>query len=742
MPEVSFGPAVSTSSGATLTLLYDRIDYDATNGWLVNPRVRFYSKSGWSDSVNSMSSGGSAINGGQFHSGTINGGTREWAVSAKGVPLTYGSETNYTFAVTVTNLSFYSGDSSSVTRTWTIAFPARPYQKPNPASSFTNTLVTDNRADLSWVANYTGGNGATPWNNQYIDRTETGDWSGAVQVAALGWEPTSWSDTSLQPNRRYNYRHRATNPAGSSPYAYAPNSLYTKPAAPTQVAATKQADGSIKVTATNAAPWADAFEFSDSPDGTSWTVLTSSAASTEYVHNAPTPSVTHRYRVRAKTPDGKWSDYSTTSNVVQLQAPPNPPSWKPAEAAYDTTSPITTAWTHSPVDTTPQTAYEAQRRTSTDNGATWSAWTTTGKTTSTTQARTWAASTFPQGVLVEMQVRTWGAHATASSWSSTLLFRTSARPVAGITSPAANAVVTGKTVTLGWNYADAEDTAQSAFEVTLWKGTERVGGAWQTSGAAKTYSIPTALEDDSSYRADLRVRDGHGLWSDITNVTFSVNFLPPPAPTVDASWDQQTGALSLTIGNPDPSGGAPAAVSNDVYRDGVLIATNVNLNTTFIDRIAPVNGGTYWVDAVSALPSEGRTVVEVDPDPEVRRRFWLNAGIGWTKVASFWANVKRGQTRGRKRSLDYFSGRELEVETIGEGRVSKLRVTGTILLTEDSPNDFWDVAEAETGACYRDRFGTWFVSVEPIDADADVDIAAQISVSMTETDYVDPVWGA
>ena len=102
MPEVSFGPAVSTGSGATLYLLYDRIDHDQVNAWLVNPRVKFYSQTGWNDNINTMSSGGSAINGAQFHSGTINGGWREWGVSAKAVPLTYGSPTNVTFSVTDT----------------------------------------------------------------------------------------------------------------------------------------------------------------------------------------------------------------------------------------------------------------------------------------------------------------------------------------------------------------------------------------------------------------------------------------------------------------------------------------------------------------------------------------------------------------------------------------------------------------------------------------------------------------
>ena len=303
--------------------------------------------------------------------------------------------------------------------------PVRPYQLPNPATNLTNTYVNDGRVDLAWTPHYGGSYDPNPWFQQYIDRTETGDWNVAVNISGeLGGQPTSWSDTSLQPNKRYDYRHTARNTSGFSSYAYAPNPIYTTPAAPTQVAATKQADGSIKVTATNNAPWVSAFEFSDSPDGSNWSVLTDAASTPTYTHTSPNQSVTHRYRVRAKTPDGKWSAYSTVSNVVQLQAPPNPPTWANLEAAYDATAQITTGWTHNPVDTTNQTAYEAQCRTSTDNGATWSAWTSTGEITSTTQSRTWAASSFPQNALVELQVRTWGAHATASGWSASTSFRT------------------------------------------------------------------------------------------------------------------------------------------------------------------------------------------------------------------------------------------------------------------------------------------------------------------------------
>lgn len=731
MPGVSYGPAVSTSSGATLTLLYDRIDNDANNAWLVNPRVEFYSRSGWSDSLNTMTSGGTAINGAQFHSGLINGGTRSWNVSAKAVPLTYGSETSVTFSVTVANLSFYSGDSSSVTRTWTIAFPARPYSKPNPATSFTNTYVNDNRVNLSWVSNYTGANGATPWMNQAIERTETGEWADATQVGWLGWEPTSWSDTGVVPNRRYHYRHKAVNPAGDSPYAYASNAIYTTPAAPSYPYAQKTSGGSILVTWDNEAPWANSFEVSDSANGTTWTVSGTSSVS-EYAHSDPNQSVTHRYRVRAKTPDGKWSAYSPVSNIIQLQAPPNAPTWGSVDPAYNGAATITTPWTHNPVDTTPQTAYEVQHRTSSNNGATWMAWATTGKLTSTSSTRTWAAGTWEQNRLVQLQVRTWGAHATASPWSSSAQFRTSAPPTTAVTAPAGT-TVSSKRVAVSWNYADAEGIAQSSARVELLRGAASLG-LWELSGAGASYTPPVDLGDATSYTVRVSVRDGHGLWSSPASKTFTTEFVPPPAPVVNVEWDEEHGAATVAISNPAPVSPQPAAVSNDVYRDGVLIAEGLPVDATFTDPLPLPAGSSYRVEAVSALPSTSETTVELAPVEAVFRRFWINSGSGWRNVASCWGNVKRGHSQGRNRVTEQYSGRELPVETIGEGRTSKFTLSGTLLLHEDSPNDFFNVVNDPSPVHYRDRYGSWRVSPSVVDSDADNDAVAQITVTLTEVD--------
>lgn len=736
-----WGNTVGSGSNARVYMTYDRIDHNSVSGWLVNPQIHWVMNPGWSDSSNYIDSGGSAINGARVHSGTLNS-TRSWNVSAKAVPLTYGSKTNYTFTVTVSGVAYFRGDGNTSTFTWTIAFPERPYSLPNPATNLTSVYQNLNKAYLSWTPNYTSASGAAPWAQQYINRTEGTNWNNAVNVSGeLPQSPTNWTDTSLQNNKRYMYRHIARNSAGFSSYAYAPNPVYTKPAAPSAVTATKNTDNSITVAATNNAPWATAWEFSDSADGSSWAVLAAAHTSPTYNHSSPNQSVTHRYRVRAKTPDGKWSDYSAVSNVVQLLAPPNKPSWVTVDPAFDATTAITTPWLHNPVDTTAQTAYEAQWRSSADNGATWSGYTTTGKVTSTTQSRTWAANTFPQNQLIERQVRTWGQHATASPWSDAAQFRTTARPTTGISSPTVGQVMQSKTVKVVWTYSDTEGSAQSSYRVFLYSadGAETLG-SWTGSGSASEFTLPYELEDDTSYQVGVQVRDGVGLWSSIAVASFSVDYLPPPVPLVVAEWDATRAAGVLIISNPDPTGGAPAAVSNNVYRDGVLIASDLPINSTYVDALPKTSGTSYEVEAVSALPSSSKAPsVALPHNEEVYRRFWLNAGPGWGTVASFYGNVKRRRSTGVAKTVEHYSGRDLPVETFGEAVTDALSFSATLYDLEDSPEGFHAISKIKSTVCLREPKGRWFVSVSPVDASSDNHLTSDVSVEFKRVDFEEGV---
>lgn len=180
---------------------------------------------------------------------------------------------------------------------------------------------------------------------------------------------------------------------------------------------------------------------------------------------------------------------------------------------------------------------------------------------------------------------------------------------------------------------------------------------------------------------------------------------------------------------------APLAVSNRVYRNGVLIFDNLELNTTVVDPIPPLYGTTYQVEAISALPSEARTEVLLTPDPEITRQFWLNAGGDWGVVASFVGDVKKSRTVGVAKEVEYYAGRPLAVETFGDAITDDTKLSATLIQAMNSPQSFYDVVLAKTVVCFRDYTGRYFVSIGPVQTDAEQDVTAGLDVSLSTVDF-------
>lgn len=131
MPSVSFN---GNSADSVLSLQWDGIAVVGTNGYLQNPRIQFYSKPGFSDTNNTISSiGGTVAN--QLvrdsSSGPLNGGTRTWPLTANAIPLAVGSVTYEAFGARVYGISFFNGDAST-NDYWSgsIAYPALPNPGP------------------------------------------------------------------------------------------------------------------------------------------------------------------------------------------------------------------------------------------------------------------------------------------------------------------------------------------------------------------------------------------------------------------------------------------------------------------------------------------------------------------------------------------------------------------------------------------------------------------------------------
>lgn len=668
MPTKSWSNSVGSGSGSTLTLTYDSINVSGGTATLVNPRISFYSKTGWSDSNNTISAAGTAVVDGQVHSGTLNGGTRTWNCTPEAVALAYGQTTTATFNAVVYGISFFNGDQATTTYSWSIDMPARAHELPYAPPAATLTKNTDRSHTISWTTNYTSGTGPRPWRGVYVERWDnvTNAW---YRITSLNWDITSYTDTSTVPDRQYTYRVQSYNGTGTSSYTTTTSS-WTTPTAHTSLSWAK--DGADVVLS-----WAKAStlnvttEVEESAGGGAWTPrATVPAGTTSWRHANPSTALTHTYRIRPviNGVPGAW----TTSTVVQLQAPPNAPTQlAPAGGAVNTSSGVQLTWRHNPVDGANQTAYQIRHRR--QGGA----WTTGPQTIASLPLANLSASTYSNGgVPVEWEVRTWAAHADPSPWSATAAFQPSAPPQVTIQTPTDPHPTSS--LDIAWTYHDPEATTQAGYRVEVLAGGQII---WSraASGPATTITPPVTLANETTYQVRVAVQDGHGMWSSTATRTFTTAFLQPPTPLLVVAFDDPTGAATITITNPaDPA--AAQATHNTLLRSldaGTTWHTLdelVPLNTTITDPTPHAHGTTlYAAIAWSALPSSAPSAAH----QLVTSSCWLYLN-GPGTVARMKANPTIDLTAGRAKVLHRFAGRTAPLEYLGDGRTRHYKIDGEV----------------------------------------------------------------
>lgn len=123
--------------------------------------------------------------------------------------------------------------------------------------------------------------------------------------------------------------------------------------------------------------------------------------------------------------------------------------------------------------------------------------------------------------------------------------------------------VTASSITTTWTAS-----SQSAFRVRLYEaiGPVLVHDSGVVNSAIASYTIPFVLVDNTTYRIDLQTYNSEGLLSDTQSITFLVDFIEPPTPTITVHPSHSEGVIKVNITNPAPSGGQPLLAGNDVYR--------------------------------------------------------------------------------------------------------------------------------------------------------------------------------
>ena len=118
------------------------------------------------------------------------------------------ASTTYDYRVRATNAggdSAYSNTAEATTQA-TQSVPAAP-------SNLTATAVSGSQINLSWTDNANDETGFK------IERCQGNNCSGFVEIAQVGANVTTFSNTGLARNTRYSYRVRAFNAVGNSAYS-------------------------------------------------------------------------------------------------------------------------------------------------------------------------------------------------------------------------------------------------------------------------------------------------------------------------------------------------------------------------------------------------------------------------------------------------------------------------------------------------------------------------------------------
>ena len=467
------------------------------------------------------------------------------------------------------------------------------YSAPNAPTGCSASRASDAQAKVTWS------NGSTsttrPRSSTKVERqTDSGSWS---QVASVGSTAENYTDNSIQANRRYCYRVRAYGAGGYSAYATS-DYIYTTPAAPTSVAASKSGEAAVTLSIEGAAPWAESFAVERSTDGGSQWESCGTAASFPWVDSSA-PAGTVRYRVRAVR--GDLASAWTESNSVTTITPPLAPSLSGLPSVAATGSTLTVQWVPAHPDGSAQTQAEVEVTIGSGEPQTY---TVEGAATSYQLP---AAATESAGT-VKVRVRTHGLDPDWGAWSGYSTVTVAVPPSAHFTSPAEDgAVVDALPLLAEWEAGD--DTGIAAQTLALLGEDGSVLFTRQLDGAARSFQIDDsvyALDNLSSYTLRLTVRGGSSL-SVTADRDFTTDWAEPAVPEAWVEVDPDDLSCAVTVFDGEGTGEEPDAVSFSVTRvlpDGSrwLVAEGLSSGEQCIDPLPPLNVQfTYRVTAFSAM---------------------------------------------------------------------------------------------------------------------------------------------
>ncbi|WDH77937.1 fibronectin type III domain-containing protein [Microbacterium esteraromaticum] len=394
---------------------------------------------------------------------------------------------------------------------------------PIPPSGLTVTRVSDTQHTLQWSRHST-------YTKVGINRrTDGGSWERVATPSGNLW---TFTDTTTSAEHEYEYAVRGIAAAGESAQSNSVT-VRTTPKAPSTPTAARTSGDDIRV-AVSMGGYGTHLDLQD--DGAT-VVSALPESSLPWDHVAPNPAIPHNYRARARVASGGagsttlYSAWSGYSNVIQLISPPNAPvSLSPNGGTAPSDEDVVLSWVHNPVDSSPQSAFEARHR------PVGGVWTTISGTTADSVTVALATDHF------EWEARTKGAHPDWSPWSATAVFEVIDPPGVAVIQPAT--IWDASTLPVEWTFFQAQAHPQSSWELELLSEGDVIESR-QGDGAATSITLTSRLPE-GFYEVRVRAAAGDVL-SAWTTVAFEVAFIPPGPPVITGVWDESQGGVVLSV---------------------------------------------------------------------------------------------------------------------------------------------------------------------------------------------------
>lgn len=302
-----------------------------------------------------------------------------------------------------------------------------------------------------------------------------------------------------------------------------------------------------------------------SADGSNWVSIANDVSDRNYTHNFVNNEETSEGKIRVRASyDGAKSNWVVSDGVFTIRhyyTPQKPSNLNPSQGeVLLRLDAHRFSWVHN--HRFAQSKFDLHWS---DDQITWKEI----SRETPNQFFTMPAEIFPEG-RIYWRVRTYSDTGLLSDWSDVQVFNAemqSDRPI--ITSPN---IINGARPLFSWSQQD-----QIAYQVQV-KNTlnETIWDSEEVISTNKNVESGIDLINNTTYTLRVRTKNLATVWSEWTEQIITVSYTPPAIPNI--TLNKSEGFIHLNIGNPKPEGLQPKVLYNDIYRNGIRIATSVGNN--------------------------------------------------------------------------------------------------------------------------------------------------------------------